>query len=86
MPRINIPAPTFFIPVDGCCDEKDLLNGSLGNGLCPSIPTKLGLVGVAGADSSLGAVTDREGAILGARGVVGVVASYSFGPRPMLTD
>lgn len=60
-----------------------MVNGELGSGRCPSIPTKLSRVGVAGAESSFdGVLIGRDGAILGGRGVVGVVASYSFGPGP----
>lgn len=61
---------------DDGCGEKELVNGELGNGRCPSIPPKLSLVGVAGAESSFaGVLIGRDDAILGGRGVVGVVAS-----------
>ncbi len=60
---------------------KELLKGEEGKGRCPLIPPKLNLVGVFGADlvespaGGGGAGADRSGAGIGARGVVGVVAS-----------
>ena len=55
------------------------MNGELGNGRCPLTPAKFSDVGVFGADrvesSAGGRGMGREGVGMGARGVVGVVAS-----------
>ena len=67
------------MPRGWCCTGKELLNGELGSGRCPLTPPKFSVVGVFGADrvesSAGGRGVGREGLGIGARGVVGVVAS-----------
>ena len=70
-------------------DEKELLKGDRGRGLCPSMPAKLSLVGVVSAEPSVdGTMWGRSDVVGSARGVVGVVASVvkSVKPRPTLTE
>ena len=71
--------PGLVVPSGWCCIGNELLKGELGRGRCPFMPPKLNLVGVFGADfvisSAGGAGGGRLDVVMGARGVVGVVAS-----------
>lgn len=78
-PRLAIPG--LVVP-NGCVWMlKELLNGELGRGLWPLMPPKSRDVGVLGVDcaefspGSGGAERRGVGGCMGARGVVGVVAS-----------
>ena len=67
------------MPKGWFCTGKELLKGELGSGRCPLRPPKFRVVGVFGADrvesSAGGRGAGRLGLDMGARGVVGVVAS-----------
>lgn len=71
-------------------EEKEVLKDALDDDVGPSMTAVLGVVGVVGADGWVDEVStggDDKDMAMGARGVVGVVASlgYSLSPRPTLT-
>lgn len=68
-----------------------MLKEALDEDVCPSPTAALRVVGVVGAEAwvdAVGAGGEDKDMDIGARGVVGVVASlgYSLRPSPMLTD
>lgn len=72
-------------------EEKEALKEAPDEDVCPSITALPRVVGVVGADGCVEEVgTGGEDKVMdiGARGVVGVVASlgYSLSPSPTLTD
>lgn len=75
----------------GASEENEVLKEALDNDVCPSITAVLRVVGVVGADGwvdEVGTGGEDKDMDIGARGVVGVVASfgYSLSPSPTLTD
>jgi len=77
----RLAIPGLVVPNGWVWIEKELRNGELGNGLWPLMPPKsrdVGVLGVDCAESSPGTGgAERRGVrgCIGARGVVGVVAS-----------
>ena len=75
----------------GSSEEKEVLTEALDDEVCPSAAAVPRVVGVVGADAWMDAVGtggEDKDIDIGARGVVGVVASlgYSLRPSPTLTD